>query len=38
MMRLYTMSRNSAGWRVRIALALKRLDYLTGDEPAWVEA
>ncbi|MGE0724230.1 MAG: maleylacetoacetate isomerase [Alphaproteobacteria bacterium] len=26
-MRLYSQSRNSAGWRVRIALALKRVDY-----------
>jgi maleylpyruvate isomerase len=27
MLRLYSASRNSAGWRVRIALALKGLDY-----------
>lgn len=26
-LRLYSMSRNSAGWRVRIALALKGIDY-----------
>ena len=26
-MRLYSMSRNSAGWRVRIALALKNIEY-----------
>ncbi len=27
MLRLYTASRNSAGWRIRIALALKGVDY-----------